>query len=176
MFAVVPGCSRTPCKSSKYTVVIFLVIHHCSWRVGVLIGVLHLCLPDPGHGEPIPATRVHPFARTRVTVLAERPSGVRWGTPLPGPDREGVPLQLVDVVEGITRVAVEARLYLLARLGTERPFVPDNFDALNPLAGPPEIDALDEEEAALHPLVGDRPPHVPGELPGADQPVLALEF
>ena len=109
-------------------------------------------LLDPGHGEPIPPSRVHPFARTRVTVLAERPSGVRWGTPLPGPDREGVPLQLVDVVEGVARVAVEARLYVLARLGPEGPFVPDDLDALNPMFGAPEVDALDEEEAAFRPL------------------------
>ncbi len=130
----------------------FLVVHHCSWRVGVLIGVFYLWLPNPSHGEPIPATRVHPFARTRVTVLAERASGVRWGTLLSGPDREGVPLQLIDIVEGVSRVAVEARLYLLARLGPEPPLVPDDLDALDPMLGPPEVDALDEEEAAFRPL------------------------
>jgi hypothetical protein len=46
---------------------------------------------------------------------------------LSGPDREGVPFELVDVVEGVARVGVEARLYLLARLGTEWPFVPDDL-------------------------------------------------
>ncbi len=45
MFAAVSGCSRITCKSSKYTVIMFLVIHHCSWRVGVLIGVLHCVYP-----------------------------------------------------------------------------------------------------------------------------------
>src|SRR5919112_6033964 len=109
-------------------------------------------LLDPSHGEPVPATRVHPFARTCVTVLAEHASGVRRGTLLSGPDRQGVPLQLVDVVKGIARVAVEARLYLLARLGPEGPFVPNDLDALNPLSVVLEIDVLDKEEAALHPL------------------------
>src|SRR5215211_744717 len=56
-------------------------------------------LPDPSHGEPVPATWVHPFARTCITVLAEHASGVRRGTHLSGPDRQDVPLQLVDVVK-----------------------------------------------------------------------------
>jgi hypothetical protein len=49
-------------------------------------------LPGPGHGEPITATtRIHPLAGTGVTVLAERALGIRRGTLLCGPEREGVP-------------------------------------------------------------------------------------
>ena len=133
-------------------------------------------LPGPSHGEPIPATRVHLFAGTCVTVFAERALGVRRGTLLSGPNREGVPLQLVDVVEGVASVAVEVRLYLLARLGTERPFVPDDLDALNPLPVLlPEVDALEEEEAAFHPLEGDPSLHVPEHLPRAHQDVQVVE-
>ena len=40
MFATVPGCSRIACKSTRYTLSIFLVVRRRSWRVGVLIGVL----------------------------------------------------------------------------------------------------------------------------------------
>jgi hypothetical protein len=117
-----------------------------------------------------------PGAGEGVAVLAERASVIRRRPLLTGPDRKGVPFQLVDVVEGVTRVAVEAALYLLARLCPEQPLVPDDLDALDPLSLPlPEVDALDEEEVALHPLEGDAPFYVPGHLPGADQPVQALE-
>src|ERR671921_1107966 len=76
---------------------------------------------DPGHGEPIPATtRIHPFPRTALTVLAELALGICRRSPLTSPDGEGVPLELVDVIEGVTRVGVEATLYLLAWLITER--------------------------------------------------------
>ena len=111
-----------------------------------------------------------PGAGEGVAVVAERAPVVRRRVPLPGPDRQGVPLELVDVVDGVARVGVEAALYLLARLGTERTFVPDDLDALDPLPVlPPEVNTLDQEEAALHPLVGDRSSHVAGDLPGADQ-------
>src|SRR5919107_2266203 len=132
-------------------------------------------LADPSQGNPVPATRVHPFARTCVTVLAEHASGVRRGNLLSSPDRQGVPLQLVDVVKGIARVAVEARLYILARLGPEGPFVPNDLDALNPLSVVLEIDVLDKEEATHHPLEADLSLHVPGHLPCANQPVQVLE-
>jgi hypothetical protein len=39
MFATVPGCSRIACKSTDYTLSMFLVVRGHSWRVGVLIGV-----------------------------------------------------------------------------------------------------------------------------------------
>jgi hypothetical protein len=111
-----------------------------------------------------------PGAGEGVAVVAERAPVVRRRVPLPGPDRQGVPLELVDVVEGVARVGVEATLYLLARLGTERPLVTDDLDSRDLLTVlMPEIDALDQEEAALHPLVGDRSSHVAGDLPGADQ-------
>src|SRR5829696_248038 len=119
----------------------------------------------------VPGWRVHPFARTCITVLAEHASGVRRGTLLSGPDRQDVPLQLVDVVKGVARVAVEARLYLLARLGIEGPLVPDDLDALYPLSVVLEVDALDEEEATFHPLEADLSLHLPGHLPCAHQPL-----
>src|SRR3990170_4628597 len=107
----------------------------------------------PGRGRLVTvATRVVPGAGEGVAVLAERASVIRRRPLLTGPDRKGVPFQLVDVVEGVTRVAVEAALYLLARLCPERPLVPDDLDALDPLSLPlPEVDALDEEEVAPHP-------------------------
>src|SRR5215211_1398169 len=93
------------------------------------------CLPGPGHGRLVSATtRIHPLAGQGVAVVAELALGVRRGTLLPSPDREGVSFQFVDVVEGIAHVVVEARLYLLARLRTEGLFVADDLDALDPLA------------------------------------------
>jgi hypothetical protein len=52
---------------------------------------------------------VVPGAGEGVAVLAEGAPVVRRGALLPSPDREGVPLKLVDVVEGVAHVAVEAR-------------------------------------------------------------------
>src|ERR671911_1755456 len=129
-------------------------------------------LAGPGHGELITATtRIHPLARTCLDILAKFTLGIRRGTPLPSPDREGVSLQFVDVVEGISRIAVEARLYLLTRCGTEGSCVPDDLDAFDPLAVLLEIDVLDEEEAAFHPLVGHRSLHFTRHLPRANQPL-----
>jgi hypothetical protein len=54
--------------------------------------------------------------------------------------------------------------------------VPDDLDTPDPLSVLPEVDTLDEEEAALHPLESHRSLHdVPGHLPRADQPVQTLE-
>jgi hypothetical protein len=41
--------------------------------------------------------------------------------------------------------------------------------------GPPKVDALDEEEAALHPLEADPSLDLPGHLPRAHQLVQVLE-
>jgi hypothetical protein len=53
--------------------------------------------------------------------------------------------------------------------------VADDLDALDPLPVLLEIDVLDEEEAALHPLKANPSLRAPGHLPRADQPVQALE-
>src|SRR5215207_7879420 len=112
-------------------------------------------LLDPCRGRLVTAApRVVPRAREGVTVAAERAPVIRRGALLSAPDREGVYLQLVDVVDGVTRVVVEAGLYVLARLGPERPLVTDDLDALDLLPVLLEFDTLAEEEAALHPLVG----------------------
>jgi hypothetical protein len=60
-------------------------------------------------------------------------------------------------------------------LGTERPFVTDDLDALDPLPVLLEVDALDEEETALHPLVGRLFLRTSGYLPRADQSIQSLE-
>ena len=67
------------------------------------------------------------------TIVAKRTPEIHWSVPLPGPDRHGVPFELVDEVEGVARVGVEAALYLLTRLGPERPLVTDDLDARDPL-------------------------------------------
>src|SRR5215207_8992004 len=82
----------------------------------------------PRHGRPITATtRIHPLAGQGVAVVAEGAFGVRRGALLPSPDREGIPFQFVDVVEGVAHVVVEARLDLLTRLGPEETFVADDL-------------------------------------------------
>jgi hypothetical protein len=64
-------------------------------------------LIDPGHGRRIPAaTRIHPLAVTGVAVVSERALVVRRRTLFSAPDREGIALQFVDVVEGVARVVV----------------------------------------------------------------------
>src|ERR687893_2494659 len=99
--------------------------------------------------------RIAPRAAEGVAVGAKRARVVRRRPPLPSPNRQSAPFELVDVVDGVARVGVEAALYPLARLGPERPFVTNDLDTRDPLAVLlPEIDALDKEEAALHPLVG----------------------
>ncbi len=130
-----------------------------------------LGLLDPGRDRLVAAIWIMPDAREDIAVLAKGTPVVRCRTPLSGPDREGVALQIVvDVVDGVARAAVEAALYLLARRFSEQPLVPDDLEALDLLPVLlPEVDALEEEEAALHPLVGHRPPHVPGHLPLTDQ-------
>jgi hypothetical protein len=143
-------------------------------------GATRLCgYSIPGRDSLVTAaSRIVPgTGQSSVIVGAERALEVGRGIPLPGPDLEGVPFELVDVVDGVARVGVETRHDVRARLGTERPFVADDLDARDPLAFPlPEVDAQDEEGAALHPLVGHRPSHVPGHLPGADEPLQAPEI
>src|SRR5215210_640828 len=105
-----------------------------------------------------------PGAGEGVAVFAESAPVVRWGPSLPTPDREGV-----------ASVGVEARIYILAWLGSEGPFVPDDLEALDLLPVLLEIDALDEEEAAFHPLEGYPSVCASGYLPRADQFIQALE-
>src|SRR5215218_7742834 len=133
-------------------------------------------LSYPGHGPPISAaTRIHPLAGTGVAVVTELALGVSRRTLLSAPDREDVPVQLVHVVEGVAHVVVQARSYVLAWVCSKFLFVSDDLDAPDPLSILLEIDALDEEEAALHPLEGNPSLRAPGHLPGADQPVQTLE-
>src|SRR5918994_608761 len=129
--------------------------------------------PDPGrYGLVAAAPRVVPGAAEHVPVPAKGALVVGGRAPAPEPDGQGVAFELVGVVERVARVGVEAALHVGARLAPQRPLVADDLYALGLRS---EVDVLDEEEAALHPLVGDRPPHVPGELPGADQPIQPLE-
>src|SRR5215217_1723887 len=133
-------------------------------------------LLDPGRGRLVTATsRVVPGASKGVAVVAERAPVIRRRTLLSSPDRECVPLQLVDVVKGVTRGGVEATLYLLARLRTEGLFVANDLYALDPLPMLLEIDVLDKEEAAFHPLEADPSVHLPGHLPRAHQSIQVLE-
>src|SRR5919205_726819 len=70
----------------------------------------------------------------------------------------------------VSPVPLEKRDFT-APLGSKRPLVPDDLDARDP--SPVQLlecNALAQEEAALHPLVGHRPSHVSGRFPGADQP------
>src|SRR5215204_2770372 len=115
--------------------------------------VIRISLLDPGRCRFVAAPGIVPGAREGCAVFAEDTSVVRRGPPLSAPDRECVLLHLVDVVEGVAYVVVEAGLYLLARLNPERPLVPDDLDAPDPLPVLLEVDALEEEEAILHPLV-----------------------
>src|SRR5918998_3638128 len=125
--------------------------------------------PDPGrYGLVAAAPGVVPSAREDVSVLAELTLVIGRGTSLTEPDRERGPFKLVGVVERVARAGVEAALHVRARLAPQRPLVADDLHALGLRS---EVDVLDEEESALHPLVGHPPPHVPGEVPGADQPV-----
>jgi hypothetical protein len=140
-------------------------------------GLLSGCrLPDPGGSRLVTVPPgVMPGAGKDVAVIAKRAPVVRWRVPLPDPYRQGVSFELVDVVDCVSRAGVETALYLLARPGTERPLVTDDLDSRDPLIVLlSEIDALNQEEAALHPLVGDRPPHLAGDLPGAEQPAAQL--
>jgi hypothetical protein len=53
--------------------------------------------------------------------------------------------------------------------------VPDDLYALDPLPVVLEVDVLDEEEAAFHPLEGHPSSYLPGHLPRAHQPDQVLE-
>jgi hypothetical protein len=53
--------------------------------------------------------------------------------------------------------------------------VADDLDALALLPVLLKLDVLEQEEAAVHPLVGDLSLGAAGDVPGADQPVQALE-
>src|ERR671910_448452 len=100
----------------------------------VVASAIRASLLDPGRGRLITAaTRVMPGAREGVTVAAERAPVIRRGAFHSAPDREGISLQFVDVVEGIARAAVKARLYVLARLGAEGPLVADDLESLDPV-------------------------------------------
>src|SRR5215207_3230568 len=139
---------------------------------GTVASAIIPSLLDPGRCRLVTAAaRVVPGAREGFAVTAERAPVVRRGALLPAPDREGVPLQLVDVVEGVARVVVEARLYLLARLFPEGPLVADDLDALDLLTVLFELDALEQEKASFHPLVGNPSLRASGQLPRADQSV-----
>src|SRR5215210_392992 len=88
-------------------------------------------LPDPSRYRLVSATPwVVPGAREGAPVAAELATVVRWRSPLPEPDGEGVPLELVGVVEGVAGVAVEAALYVRARLLPQGPLVADDLHAL----------------------------------------------
>src|SRR5688500_17233659 len=134
--------------------------HHFRCRVSPAALCQGCRSADPGGGRLVAATpRVVPGAAEGVAVVAKGAPVIRRRPPLSSPDREGVPLELVDVIERVACVGVEATLYLLARIGAEGPFVPDDLDALDPLPVLLEVDALEEEEAAFHPLIVDRSPH-----------------
>src|SRR5215210_6645193 len=129
-------------------------------------------LPDPGGYGLVSAARVMPGTGKLVAVLAQGAPVVGGRAPLPEPDREGIPLELVGVVEGGSRVGVEAALYVRAGLLPQGALVADDLHAgAHPAVILHEAGPLYQEEATLHPLVGHPPPHVPRELPGADQPV-----
>src|SRR5215213_2653510 len=82
----------------------------------------------PGGGRLVAATpRVVPGAAQGVAVVAKGAPEIRRRPPLPSPDRKGIPLELVDVIEGVTCVAEEAALYLLARIGAKGPFMADDL-------------------------------------------------
>jgi hypothetical protein len=68
------------------------------------------------------------------TIVAEGAPIVRRRPLLSTPNRESVAFEVVNVVEGVVRVGVEATLYLLAWLRTEGTFVADDLDALDLLA------------------------------------------
>src|SRR5215218_7062511 len=125
--------------------------------------VIRISLLDPGRCRFVAAAPgIVPGASEGCAVFAEDTSVVRRGPPLSAPDRECVPLH---------HVVVEAGLYLLGRLNPEWPLVPDDLDAPDPLPVLLEVDALEEEEAILHPLVGDLSLRASRGLPRADQPV-----
>lgn len=87
------------------------------------------------------------------------------------PDREDVLVHLPHVLEGPPEgtgpcVAEDVRLQGVVRL-----VVSDVLGTRDLKADVINVDALEEEEAARHLLVGHRPSHhLPGHLPSADQP------
>lgn len=128
---------------------------------------------DPGTGRFVPAAGVCPGSGKGVAVLAERALVIGRGTDRPGPDREGVAVQFIHVVERLARATVVARPNLSAGSLSKGLQVPYYFYAcILPLLML-KIDVLDEEEAAFHPLVGNRPLRFSRYLPGAHQPVQA---
>src|SRR4028119_621342 len=125
-------------------------------------GRRRLPLANPGrYGLVAAPAGVVPGAPEHVPVLAQGALVVRLRPPVPEPDGQGVPFELVGVVERVAGVGVAAALHVRAGLLSQRPPVADALDTRGLL---PEVDVLDKEEAALHPLVGDRPLRIPREL------------
>jgi hypothetical protein len=60
-------------------------------------------------------------------------------------------------------------VHVFAALAHERQQVADDFHASDPVARLLEVDVLEQELSACHPLVGDDPRGLTGDLPGTDQ-------
>ena len=92
--------------------------------ISSVLGGSRCRLPDPGGSRLVTVPPgVMPGAGKDVAVVAKRAPVVRWRVPLLDPYRQGVPFELVDVVDCVAPVGVEAAPYLFTRLGTERPLV-----------------------------------------------------
>jgi hypothetical protein len=132
-----------------------------------------------GHrGVVAPAVGVEPLPRHRVAVAAEHAAEVGRRALLSGPDRQGVAVEVVYVVQRVALVVVEAARDLLARRGVGERVV-QVADHLHPGDSLPvlhQVHALEQEEAPAHPLIGHGAHSTARDLPGPDQPIQRLHL
>ena len=83
-----------------------------------MVSLLLICLCDPGHRWLIATTRKDPGASAGVPVGAKGPLEKGWRPFLPTLDHEGIPLEFIHVVEGITH-GVLSWFFLLFLLGLQ---------------------------------------------------------
>src|SRR5919199_269486 len=140
------------------------------------VSILSLCTCDPGHRRLIATTRIHPFAGAGVPVVAKRPPEIGRRTFLPSPDRQGIPGDLIHVVESIAHSVVETRLDVLARLFSKWPQMSNDLKALDPASLMHKINVLHEEKATVHPCVGHRALCIAGYVPRPDQPLQTFQI
>jgi len=132
---------------------------------------------DPCRGRLIPAPpRINPSAGQRIAIRVQRAPIVGRRAPLASPNREHVTIHFIDVIERHSiQEVVETRFDVLAGFFSKELEMSDNLHPLDFMPGVIHINALDQEKAALRPLVGNSAFNAPGLLPGADQFVQAFE-
>ncbi len=131
---------------------------------------------DPGHGCGIATTRKDPSASAGVAVEAKRPLVIRWRTFLPSPDREGIPLEFIDIVEGIAGRAIETRFDVQTRLFSKWTQMSNDLKAADSVAVVLKINMLQEEKAPFHPFVGHLALCLAGEVPRPDQYIQTFQI